>query len=66
MRGQQTYDVTQRKAIYSQLEALLYADLPIMLLYQRPNLDVFSNRLQHQTNGLSTAWWNAGAWTLAP
>jgi peptide/nickel transport system substrate-binding protein len=65
-RAQQTYDVAQRKAIYAQLEALLYADLPIMLLYQRPNLDVFTDRLHNQTNGLSTAWWNAGAWTLAP
>ena len=65
-RAQQTYDPAQRKALYSRLEALLYADLPIMLLYQRPNLDVFTDRLQHQTNGLSTAWWNVGAWTLAP
>ncbi|HEY6233610.1 MAG TPA: peptide ABC transporter substrate-binding protein [Candidatus Elarobacter sp.] len=65
-RGQQTYDPARRKAIYSQLEARLYADLPIMLLYQRPILDVFTDRLQHQTNGLSTAWWNVGAWTLAP
>ncbi|MEA2785517.1 MAG: peptide/nickel transport system substrate-binding protein, partial [Candidatus Eremiobacteraeota bacterium] len=65
-RAQQTYDVAQRKAIYSKLQALLYAELPIMLLYQRPELDVFTNRLQHQTTSLSTAWWNAGAWTLAP
>lgn len=65
-RAQQTYDVARRKALYSQLEALLYADLPIMLLYQRPELDVFTDRLQHQTTSLSTAWWNVGAWTLAP
>jgi peptide/nickel transport system substrate-binding protein len=65
-RGQQTYDVARRKAIYSQLEALLYADLPIMLLYQRPELDVFTDRLKNQTTSLSTAWWNAGAWELAP
>ena len=65
-RAQQTYDVAQRKAVYSKLEALLYEDLPIMLLYQRPELDVFTDRLQHQTTSLSTAWWNVGAWTLAP
>jgi peptide/nickel transport system substrate-binding protein len=65
-RGQQTYDLAQRKAIYSQLEALLYADLPIMLLYQRPELDIFTDRLQHQTTSLSTAFWNVGAWALAP
>jgi len=66
LRGQRTYDLAERKAIYSQLEALLYEDLPIMLLYQRPELDVFTDRLQHQTTSLSTAWWDAGAWTLAP
>jgi peptide/nickel transport system substrate-binding protein len=66
LRGQRTYDLAQRKAIYSKLEALLYEDLPIMLLYQRPELDVFTDRLQNQTTSLSTAWWNAGAWTLAP
>jgi peptide/nickel transport system substrate-binding protein len=65
-RGQETYDVAQRKAIYSKLQALLYDDLPIILLYQRPELDVFTDRLQHQTTSLSTAWWNVGAWTLAP
>jgi peptide/nickel transport system substrate-binding protein len=65
-RGQRTYDPAQRKAIYAQLEALLYEDLPIMLLYQRPELDVFTDRLQHQTTSLSTAWWNVAAWTLAP
>lgn len=65
-RGQQTYDVAQRKAIYAHVEALLYEQLPIVLLYQRPELDVFTDRLQHQTTSLSTAWWNVGAWTLAP
>jgi peptide/nickel transport system substrate-binding protein len=65
-RGQRTYDTAQRKAIYSQLEALLYRQMPVVLLYQRPELDAFTERLQHQTTSLSTAWWNAGAWTLAP
>ena len=37
-----------------------------MLLYQRPELDVFTDRLRNQTTSLSTAWWNAAAWTLAP
>jgi hypothetical protein len=40
--------------------------MPIVLLYQRPELDTFTNRLQHQTTSLSTAWWNAGAWSLGP
>jgi peptide/nickel transport system substrate-binding protein len=65
-RGQRTYDLAQRKAVYRQLETILYEQLPIALLYQRPELDTFTERLQHQTTSLSTAWWNAGAWTLAP
>jgi len=64
--AQQTYDVAQRKALYSKLQALLYEDLPIMLLYQRPELDAYTDRVRNQTPSLSTIWWNAGAWELAP
>ena len=64
--GQTTYDVTRRKAIYAQLEALLHAELPIVLLYQRPELDAFTERLRGRTASPSTAWWDVGAWTLAP
>jgi peptide/nickel transport system substrate-binding protein len=63
-RGQRTYDIAQRKAIYAQLQRLLYRAMPIALLYQRPELDAFTERLAHQTTSLSTAWWNVGAWTL--
>ena len=65
-RGQRTYDIAQRKAIYAQMETILSQQMPIALLYQRPELDTFTDRLQHQTTSLSTAWWNAGAWSLAP
>jgi peptide/nickel transport system substrate-binding protein len=65
-RGQRTYDLAQRKAIYVQLQRLLAGAMPVALLYQRPELDAFTARLAHQTTSLSTAWWNAGAWTLAP
>ena len=65
-RGQRTYEVAQRKAIYGRLQAILHEQLPIVLLYQRPELDTFTDRLRHQTTSLSTAWWNAGAWELAP
>ena len=65
-QGQRTYDLAQRKAIYARLEALLHDEMPIVLLYQRPELDTFTTRLRNQTTSLSTVWWNAGAWTLAP
>lgn len=65
-RGQRTYDLAQRKAIYGRLEAILHEQMPIALLYQRPELDTFTDRLRNQTTSLSTAWWNVAAWTLAP
>ena len=65
-RGQRTYDVAQRKAIYARVEALLRDELPIVLLYQRPELDAFTDRLSGRSTSLSSTWWNVGAWTLAP
>jgi peptide/nickel transport system substrate-binding protein len=65
-QGQRTYDLAQRKAIYVRLESLLHEEMPIVLLYQRPEVDTFTTRLRNQTTSLSTAWWNAGAWSLAP
>ncbi len=64
--GQRTYDLARRKAIYARMQALLHEEMPIALLYQRPELDTFTTRLRGQTTSLSTAWWNAGAWSLAP
>ncbi|MBV9409459.1 MAG: ABC transporter substrate-binding protein [Candidatus Eremiobacteraeota bacterium] len=63
-QGQRTYDPARRAAIYVQLERLLADELPIVLLYQRPELDTFTTRLRGQTTSVSTAWWNAGAWSL--
>jgi peptide/nickel transport system substrate-binding protein len=65
-QGQSTYDPDRRKAIYARLEALLRDELPIVLLYQRPEVDAFTDRLRGRTTSLSTTWWNAGAWRLAP
>ena len=65
-QGQSTYDPDRRKAIYARLEALLRDELPIVLLYQRPEVDAFTDRLRGRTTSLSTTWWNAGAWTPAP
>ena len=65
-QGQRTYGFAQRRAIYARLETILYEQIPIVLLYQRPELDTFTTRLRGQTTSVSTAWWDVGAWQLAP
>ena len=65
-RGQATYDPARRRAIYARLEALLRDELPIALLYQRPEVDAFTRRLRGRIASPSTAWWDVGAWTLGP
>ncbi|MBV9269805.1 MAG: peptide ABC transporter substrate-binding protein [Candidatus Eremiobacteraeota bacterium] len=63
-QGKSTFDIPRRKAIYSNMQVLLWDQLPIVLLYRRRELDVFSSRLQNQTTSIDTAFWNVGAWTL--
>ena len=63
--GRTTYNLAQRKAIYAQLQRLLYAQLPIALIYQTRQINTFSDRLREQTTSLSGAFWNAGAWHWA-
>ncbi len=62
--GKSTYDVAQRKAIYAQLERRLYDELPIALLYQRREIDAFTQRLHGQTTSVDSAWWDVAAWSL--
>lgn len=63
--GRRTYDAAGRKAIYDRLQRLLYAQLPIALLYQTREISAFTTRLHGQTTSLSGAFWNAGRWTLS-
>jgi peptide/nickel transport system substrate-binding protein len=63
--GRQTYDIGARKAIYAKLQQLLYAQLPIALLYQERQVSAFTTRLRDQTTSLSGTFWNVGRWTLA-
>lgn len=65
-RARATYDINARKALYRQVEALLYEKLPIALLYQRRQVNAFSDRVFGQTTSLSGAFWNVGGWTLHP
>lgn len=62
--GKTTFDVAKRKAIYSKLQAILRDEMPLMLIYRRREMDVFTDRLQNQTTSIDTAFWNAGAWEL--
>ena len=63
-QGRATYDPAQRKAIYARLETLLYDELPIALLYQRREIDAFSDRIRGQTTSVSSAFWNVGSWSV--
>ncbi|HEY8322153.1 MAG TPA: peptide ABC transporter substrate-binding protein [Candidatus Baltobacteraceae bacterium] len=64
--GRTTYDTAKRQAAYSALQRELAAQMPLILTYQGRELNAFSTRLRNQTTSLSTAFWNVGAWTLAP
>gem|GEM_PF-340518 len=63
--GLATYDPAKRKAVYRRLEAVLYQQLPIALLYRRNELNVFTDRLHGQTTSVSGAFWNVAAWRLS-
>jgi peptide/nickel transport system substrate-binding protein len=64
--GNTTYAVAARKAIYARLERVLYDELPIALLYQRNELDVFTERLHGPTGSLDTVFWNVASWSFVP
>ncbi len=64
-RGLSTYDPVRRAATYRALQAVLYRELPIALIYRRSQLNAFSNRLRGQTTSLSGPFWNVGRWTLS-
>ena len=62
--GRSTFDLAKRKAIYAQLQRLLYEDLPIVLIYQRREIDAFTSRLQGATGSSDSVFWNVAAWRL--
>jgi peptide/nickel transport system substrate-binding protein len=64
--GRTSYDLPVRMRIYSKVQQRLSNALPIVLLYQRREIDAFTTRLQNQTTSVSSAFWNVGAWRLAP
>jgi peptide/nickel transport system substrate-binding protein len=64
--GQRTFDAAKRKAIYAQLESLLYQELPIVLIYSRNEVDTFTDRLHGESASLDGVWWDVGRWSLTP
>jgi peptide/nickel transport system substrate-binding protein len=64
-QGLSTYDPAKRAATYRTLQAVLYKQLPIALIFRRAQLNTFSDRLQNQTTSLSGAFWNVWHWHLA-
>ncbi|HEV7179443.1 MAG TPA: ABC transporter substrate-binding protein [Candidatus Baltobacteraceae bacterium] len=63
--GLSTYDRPQRSAVYRALQARLYEEMPIALIYRRAQVNTFTDRLRGQTTSLSGAFWNVGAWSLS-
>jgi peptide/nickel transport system substrate-binding protein len=63
--GRATFDIAKRRAIYAELQHILREEMPLALLYQQREINVFTTRLHGQSTSLSGAFWNVGAWTLA-
>ncbi len=63
--GQRTFDTSKRKEIYARLQALLSQELPIVLIYDRNEVDVFTDRLRGESVSIDGAWWNVANWSLA-
>lgn len=60
--GRTTYEVARRKAAYARLQSLLYKLLPLELIYQRTELDVFPDGLRGPNGSLDSVFWNVAKW----
>ncbi len=63
--GRSTFDLGKRKAIYAKLQRLLYQEFPIILIYQRREVDTFTTRLHGESGSTDEVFWNVGAWRLS-
>jgi peptide/nickel transport system substrate-binding protein len=60
-----TFDIAKRKAIYAQLERALYEELPIELIYQRREIDVFAKNLKGPSGSSDSVFWDIAHWRFA-
>lgn len=60
--GRTTYDQARRRSVYRRLQALLYRELPIALIYQRRELDVFPEALRGPSGSVDSVFWNVADW----
>jgi peptide/nickel transport system substrate-binding protein len=63
--GRATYNVAKRKAIYARLQRLLYAQMPIALLYQTREIDTWTTRLHVRGGAQPQPFANVARWYLA-
>ncbi len=63
--GRSTFDLAKRKAVYAQLQRLLYQGLPIVLIYQRREIDAFTSRLHGESGSSDSVFWNVASWHLS-
>jgi len=63
--GRSTFDLAKRKAIYAQLQRLLYEEMPLILIYQRREIDAFTSRLHGETGSSDSVFWNVASWRLS-
>ncbi len=61
-----TYDPARRLALYARIQERLSRALPMVLLYQRREVDAFSNRIHGPSGSVSSVLWDAGSWTMSP
>lgn len=63
--GRSTFDTAKRKAVYAQLQSQLYRLLPIELIYQRREIDVFTSRLKGPSGSSDSVFWDVAHWELS-
>ncbi len=64
-KGRTAYDEATRKAVYAKLQTLLSDELPIVPMYQRRELDAFTDRLHGPSGSIDSVFWNVATWHYA-
>lgn len=62
-RGIDTFDTAARKAAYRDAQQIFSRDLPMLLLYQSVNINVFPKWLKGERTAVTTPYWNVATWS---